>query len=141
MGFKTPLQVEFKCEGEDRCVWQLLGDLVYEGQGITVTVPKGFYTDFASIPRTRLAPQIYSEFGGKFNCEAVVHDYLYRIDSIPNCSQEVADDFLRYMLTDSGRYSWAFVEAVWLAVHEGGSSSFHKKRVSDTLTINDVGGE
>jgi hypothetical protein len=38
-----------------------------------ITVPKGFHTDFASVPRF---PGAYLLAGGKAKWEAVVHDYL-----------------------------------------------------------------
>ncbi len=49
--------------------------LIYESDilGI-ITVPAGFKTDFASVPRIPLA---YMLFGGVAKQAAVVHDYLY----------------------------------------------------------------
>lgn len=41
--------------------WLLESDLVYMTKdGRTITVPKGFYTDYASVPRI---PLVYSVFG------------------------------------------------------------------------------
>ena len=45
--------------------------VIYQG---TITVPAGFYTDFASVPRL---PLVYSLFGDMGHMGAVVHDYLY----------------------------------------------------------------
>lgn len=45
----------------------LLGDIV--------TVPAGFVTDFASVPRI---PFIYELFGDRAHHESVIHDFLYQ---------------------------------------------------------------
>lgn len=54
----------------------LTAPLLYfsERLGRVVTVPTGFVTDFASVPRL---PLIYALAGGMGNEAAVVHDYLY----------------------------------------------------------------
>jgi len=39
-----------------------------------VTVPSGFPTDLASVPKI---PFLYEKFGNKNNYAAVIHDYLY----------------------------------------------------------------
>lgn len=57
--------------------WRLDSDLVFfsEQLGGKITVPAGFKTDFASVPRVPLAYLLYANRGRK---AAVVHDYLYR---------------------------------------------------------------
>lgn len=77
--FTTPLQVEILDEmRQDRMQACLLAQFSYdvgeEGSGETIHVPKGFVTDFASIPRLfwRLEPPL-----GRSGKAAVVHDYLY----------------------------------------------------------------
>jgi len=59
------------------------------GGGWTYTVPKGFVTDFASIPRIfwMVFPPI-----GKYARAAVIHDYLYRLKG---CSRFTADAVFR----------------------------------------------
>jgi hypothetical protein len=52
-----------------------------------ITVPKGFHTDFASVPRF---PGAYLLAGGKAKWEAVVHDYLCVHPEI--CSRQKADE-------------------------------------------------
>lgn len=49
-------------------------DIGYKGSGNTITVPKGFVTDFASVPRVFW--NIYPRWG-KYGNAAVIHDYLY----------------------------------------------------------------
>ncbi len=53
----------------------LIEPFVYESDTIgLIVVPKGFVTDFASVPRL---PFIYLFFGGIGDEEAVIHDWLY----------------------------------------------------------------
>lgn len=76
IGFTTPLDVRDLQDGRN---FQLLRSLVYltevPGTGGVIRVPKGFVTDFASIPRA-----LWSIFPpqGKYSAAAVVHDYTYR---------------------------------------------------------------
>lgn len=54
--------------------WVLVEALEYTGKADTFTVPPGFYTDFASVPRalwSLVAPY------GRHTKAAVLHDYLY----------------------------------------------------------------
>lgn len=57
--------------------WKLDEELVYISQLLdrTIRVPKGFRTDFASVPRLPLA---YLLTGDQVHAPAVVHDYLIR---------------------------------------------------------------
>ncbi len=82
--FLTPLRVEWV----DPRTWRLLEALVYESDrlGRAITVPGGFCTDFASVPRLPLA---YLVAGGRATRAAVVHDYLYQTHEEP---RDVADD-------------------------------------------------
>ena len=85
----------------------------------TITVPAGFETDFASIPRTvrRRFPQWEGWTGA-----AIVHDWLYRTQP-PGVDRRKADDvMLELMLADQVVYGdargihWAvrgFGDAAW----------------------------
>lgn len=53
--------------------------------GNGIEVPKGFITDFASVPRI---PVVYSLTGNTAHDAAVVHDYLYQTHII---SKKLAD--------------------------------------------------
>lgn len=101
--------------------FQLTEDLIYDSKvlNMTVVVPKGFITDFASVPRVPIA---YTLFGGKAHHEAVIHDYLYRTK--PHiCSRPQADRvFLEAMKT---RQKGLFLRvSMYLGVRIGGSSSW-----------------
>ena len=62
-----------------RLVFQFGYDVGREGSGDRITVPVGFVTDFASIPKFLfwLLP-----WWAKFNKSSVLHDCLYRIKKI-----------------------------------------------------------
>lgn len=84
-----------------------------------LTVPGGFYTDLASIPRIfRNLPDL--DPAGYSRRPAVVHDYLYATQTKPKA---FADDFLRASLRAEGapRMSAA---AFYYAVHWFGGPSW-----------------
>ncbi len=71
--FTDPLVVEKKNNK-----WRVARELVYyvgeEGSDDKIVVPKGFVTDFASVPRLFWA---FIPPDGSYTAAAVVHDYLY----------------------------------------------------------------
>lgn len=71
--------------------WIVMQDLIYQSDvaGTTFTVPAGFATDLASVPRL---PVVYLLTGGKANSAAVVHDFLYTNKPV---RRVVADAVLR----------------------------------------------
>jgi hypothetical protein len=78
----------------DGCHWRLLGAFTYRHPTATISVPAGFETDFASIPRFfwRVLPPT-----GKYGKAAVVHDYIYRTPSVPLTRAEADQVFLDAM--------------------------------------------
>ncbi len=78
--------------------WVLMENLRYQiGQTSTViVVPRGFVTDFASIP------QAFWSFGlsahGRYSKAAIVHDFLYWTQG---CSREQADNLLMIAMKES----------------------------------------
>jgi len=84
--FTTPLHLE---PLEDGRRWRLVSEFVYavgdENSAWRITVPAGFVTDFASVPRVfwGLMPP-WDQYGKA----AVLHDYLYSTGSV---SRLVAD--------------------------------------------------
>lgn len=88
VSFLSPLQVE---DQQPENNWKLLSDfnvLVTEDDGSTktFTVPAGFVTNFASVPRL---PIIYDTFGDIAHKAATIHDYLYTTATEPRewCDQ------------------------------------------------------
>ena len=88
--FLTELQVK-PATGKDDGQWELLADLIYQSDvaGMTFTVPKGFVTNFASVPRI---PIIYELAGDTSSEAATVHDFLYSTHPV---SRAMADAVLR----------------------------------------------
>jgi len=74
-----------------------------------ITVPKGFKTDFASVPRFfwRILPP-----WGKYSEAAVVHDFLYSIGSM---TRLLADKEFKYLMMRIG-VSWWKRNVMYLAV-------------------------
>lgn len=73
--FTTPLKVEHL----DGKYWKVCESFIYYvghlGSDDKITVPVGFITDFASIPR--IARPIIGSPTGEYGKAAVVHDFLY----------------------------------------------------------------
>ena len=133
MPFLTPIRVEKVLFKE---VWILLKDFVYHHApseqlplDFTVTVPVGFYTDFASVPRL---PVLYASLGNTGHEAALVHDYLYRSNAEPNASKDTADRTFYDALIEMGlseRHAAIMYDGVVL----GGAGSYHKIKVEDEL--------
>jgi len=110
--------------------WRLNAPLVYESDIVgMVEVPKGFETDFASVPRV---PVFFTLFGDRAHREAVLHDYLYRTDSIPVALRKQADEVFLEAMKERGK--GFFVRwAMYAGVRAGGWTAYHKKCVLDKL--------
>jgi len=89
-----------------------------EGQeGPEITVPAGFVTDLASIPRVfwSLLPT-----DGDYTFPAIVHDYMYWTQIH---SRETADRVFRFGMSDM-KVSTATAEAIYAAVRLGGGGAW-----------------
>ena len=98
--FTTPLRVEILDRTKaGRVLVKLLEPFSYdvgsEGSGETITVPAGFESDFASIPRLfwRIEPPL-----GRSGKAAVIHDYLYVTKGLGRYTREQADQIFRQAL-------------------------------------------
>jgi Protein of unknown function (DUF1353) len=82
-----------------------------------VTVPIGFVTDFASIPRLfwTMLPK-----DGDYTYPAIIHDYLYWEQPVP---KDEADLILRYSMEDF-KVNKAALEAIYLGVKVGGAGAW-----------------
>ena len=114
----------------DDKLWLLLSPLHYESDILgPIKVPLGFMTDFASVPRVPIA---YMLFGDRAHRESVIHDYLYRTDSVPQATYSQANDvFLEAMKVRGKGYFVRY--AMYWGVVLGGWTAYHKKRVKDKL--------
>lgn len=92
--FKTRLKVELiNNEGKK---WKLIEDLVYEDEKHgRITVPAGFETDFASVPRI---PVVFELVGDRGHAAATLHDWLYHNDKL---TRKEVDKILLQALRDT----------------------------------------
>ena len=125
--FITNLAIDYLTDA----VFEVTKPLVYESDILkcTITVPVCFQSDGASVPRI---PFIYELFGNKAHHEAVIHDFLYRSDSIPSATFDEANDVFLEAMKVRGK-SWFIRKMMYWGVCLGGSSSYHKKNVKASL--------
>ena len=83
----------------------------------TITVPMGFLTDFASVPRM---PFVFLLFGDVAHEAAVIHDYLYKARWLP---RREADGVLLEALEAAGVSLWRRWP-MWAAVRVFGGAFF-----------------
>lgn len=126
------LSAELK-EGGDK-IWVMSKPLKYYSELLKelIIIPQSFETDFASVPRLPIA---YAAWGDKAHREAVVHDYLYRIDSKPLVTRSQANSiFLEAM--NSTEKSWYIKYPMYMGVVLGGWATWHKRKVMDRIGEN-----
>lgn len=120
--FINELQVTPKSNGY---VWRLAAHLVWISEdGRYIDVPKGFETNFASVPRifwSLLAPI------GPYVKAAVIHDYLYRKQVF---SRSRADSYFFEAMKDSGT-NWAQRQIIWQQVRAFGWFAWNRYRITD----------
>lgn len=105
----------------------------YPPTGDVILVPKGYMTDFASIPP--LADRLIDVFGDNVEA-AVVHDWLYAVGQPGR--REAADDLFRYALKEQG-VGLVTRNAMHAAVKLGGGGAYGRagewdRRFRDPLT-------
>lgn len=112
--------------------WRLSNDLHWTDpdKGWTITVPSGFCTDFASVPRG-----LWNVFppAGRYAPAAVLHDFLYQhgqvltADLAVEISRAYADSVLRRASGDLG-VSWIVRAWMWAGVRTAGWLIWKKYR-------------
>lgn len=122
-------ELEAKLKDNDQ-IWVITAPLIYESDIVgRIEVPAGFETDFASVPRV---PFIYEMFGDRAHREAVLHDYLYRIDAVPQASYAQANNVFFEAMKLRGKKFVVRYGMYW-GVVLGGWTAFHKRYVKDNL--------
>lgn len=110
MGFLKPLDLRAYRPGE----WVVLSVLIYVAlNALRYTVPRGFITDLASIPR--LLRGLYSQTGLSRRA-AVLHDYLYCLQ----CTTRAEADALFLEALAAEGVGWFTRYSMFLAVRSGG---------------------
>jgi hypothetical protein len=98
---------------------KLLQPLVYSSDklGRMVTVPAGFVTDYASVPRI---PVAYLLAGGCADAAAVIHDWLYTTHEVDRAT---ADAVFREAIVAGGDPAWR-AWLMWAGVRIGGARPY-----------------
>lgn len=126
--FLTPLDVQLEddAENEGRGSWRLDSPLVYQSDVAkeTFTVPAGFVTDFASVPRLPVAFLLAAD-----SCHeaAALHDWLYTTHPVDRAT---ADAILREASAVTGAPAWR-AWLMWAGVRVFGGAHW----VSDHPTV------
>lgn len=120
MKFIGTLEVRVEDEGKYR---MLLKPLAFDSTtlGRIISVPEGYRTDYASVPRIlwNILPPT-----GRYTKAAVIHDYLYEYGE---CTREEADAVFLEAMEDLG-VSYLVRHSMWLGVRFGGWVGWNKYR-------------
>ncbi len=120
--FKTPLVVEVMPSGKRfRLHHEFTYRKKYGGGTAIISIPTGFETDFASIPRFAriLIPKL-----GRYNKAAVIHDWMYQ--SGKGYRRKFVDQFFLEAMSDLGVAKWKRYVMYW-AVRLGGWMAWKKR--------------
>jgi hypothetical protein len=124
--FRSPLRFE----DDGGLPFTLIWPLVYDSDalGYPVTVPSGFRTDLASIPRPlwNILPPI-----GRYDRAAVVHDLLYQRRTA-GVDRGLADVVLREAMEVCGVGAWTR-RAIYWGVRLGGWRTWNRYRAADQV--------
>jgi len=104
--------------------WELVEEFKYQPlQGRLITVPVGFQTNFASVPRLPIAFLLAGDTAQK---SAVVHDYLYNgIEE--GFSRKRADSILLQAMKEEGLWWWRR-SLMWFGVRLFGGFFFERPK-------------
>lgn len=102
-------------------IFKLEKKFIVQVDNYTITIPKGFHSDFASIPRVFWSLQ--SPYDYKNIAPAILHDYQY---TCPNNLTRRQIDSIFYSALIDNRVNPVVAYAFWIAVRVGGSSHFNK---------------
>lgn len=101
--------------------YQLEDDFIISVNEIIYTVPKGFITNFSSVPRI---PLIYLVVGNRGNRSAVFHDWLY---TAKPRTREIADKLFLLCLIEDGINRF-IAYAMYFAVRIAGSKYYGESK-------------
>jgi hypothetical protein len=119
-------------ERNKRVIWKLNSPLGFRfDNGTYLWVPKGFESDFASVPRI---PIVYMLWGDRAHRESILHDYFYRRDCALAVTRAEADKFFQMAMVSQGQ-PFYIVYPMYVGVRIGGLSSYHRMNVMDTFKL------
>lgn len=99
--------------------WEVVQEISTTYLNFPVTVPVGFKSDLASIPRVFWS--IYPPFG-KYNGAVIIHDYLYTTKILP---RNLSDDILFEQMKSDGVDTFTCV-LFYITVRIFGGKRYHK---------------
>jgi len=105
-------------------LWRLKRPLLFGLPHGVITVPRNFITDGASCPKilwSLCAPMSGPQVEG-----AVLHDFLYSMDSDLGFSRKQADEMFRDTMLAEGTPKWR-AQLIYRGVRLGGSKSWKAK--------------
>ena len=115
--YPDPLDVRYLMTLDDSRIFELAAPFRYIGSRGVITVPAGFPTDGASVPR--MFWSIFQPFGSYFPA-AVVHDYLYSWRSAHlKLDRKTADLIFKEAMFNLG-IGWLTRGTIYQAVRLGG---------------------
>lgn len=122
--FPEPFRVEAAHIEAGTRWWKLLHYFRYVSSVGTITVPTGFLTDLASIPK---AFRNIFDPAGPWMPAAIIHDYLYTksADRLFPVTRKQADDIFKEAMWNLGIGLERNI--IWAAVRIGGWTSWKKK--------------
>lgn len=125
--FRTDLVAKLiDVSNDESCIWELERSLVYDSAILPfrVEVPRGFKTDFASVPRL---PMAYLLTGNTAHRPAVIHDYFYRNhrehEYRNSLTRKIVDEVFYEAMLAEGVDRWR-AWLMWSAVRTFGASSW-----------------
>jgi len=111
---------------ESFVIWSsLLNDKGYLG---LISIPAGFICDYESVPRL---PFIFWLLAHTSKRGGVVHDYLYRKDSVPLVPRCIVDAVYEEIMESRNNWWWRR-KLKYYGVRTFGSWSYHKLSVNAT---------
>ena len=117
---KTKLLIHPLSDGRKQ---ELFQNYVYEINGYRITVPKGFITDLASVPRSFWA--IFPPFG-RYTPAAVIHDFLYSEYNTTGINRTLSDKIFLHIMKELG-VGFLKRKAMYKAVRFFGETSWKNK--------------
>ena len=122
-GFQNLLSTREIGELNGKIIYELTDSLIYiRKNGQRIEVPIKFQTDLASVPRV---PIVFMAWGDRAHREAVLHDYVYRKDSIPVLPRPEGDGLFKEAMISRDQ-PWYIYHPMYAGVRLGGGSSYHK---------------
>ena len=103
--------------------YELFQDYIYEVNGYRITVPKGFITDLASVPRSFWT--IFPPFG-RYTPAAVIHDFLYSKYNTTGINRTLSDKIFLQSMKELG-VGFLKRKAMYKAVRFFGETSWKNK--------------